>query len=279
MRLVIAHTATTTVSGPLIDGVVHDVSARCGTIGAQLADPDAVRAALAQADRYPLDSVVLAAPLDPRARILCVGLNYHEHVRESAAAATASGAPTIFTRFSRSVVGHGEPLIRPRQSEHYDWEGEIGVVIGRPARHVSVEQAGHVIGGWTCVMDGSVRDYQRHSSQFTPGKNFDASGAIGPWIVTADELAAAEDIQLQTRLNGQVVQHASAGLMIHPVAALIAYCSSFMTLLPGDVIATGTPGGVGFARTPPVFLVPGDVVEVEVGGVGVLRNVVAAEHR
>src|SRR5690606_19564019 len=169
------------------------------------------------------------------------------------------------------------PLVRPALSEQYDFEGELAVVIGRRAHRVSREDALSYVAGYSCFNDGSVRDFQRHSVQWTPGKNFLASGAFGPWLVTSDEQPDLSRLRLRTLLNGEVMQDESVGELCFDVPRLIEYCSSWTALEPGDVIATGTPGGVGAARQPPVWMKPGDVVEVDIAGVGVLRNTVVAE--
>jgi 2-keto-4-pentenoate hydratase/2-oxohepta-3-ene-1,7-dioic acid hydratase in catechol pathway len=175
------------------------------------------------------------------------------------------------------MVGHDQPLVKTRMSEQYDYEGELAFVIGRPARYVRAEQALGYVGGYTCLMDGSVRDFQNHTSQFIAGKNFPRSGSVGPWFVTADEIPDPKALQLQTRLNGQIMQQAPVSDMHFGVAELLAYCSTFTRLAPGDILTTGTPSGVGFARKPPVWLKAGDVIEVEITGIGVLRNPVVAE--
>ena len=208
-------------------------------------------------------------------KVLCVGINYVPHVKETGR--DLPDKPVIFCRFAGSQTGHGQPLIRPRASTRLDYEGELAVVIGRRARHVPVESALDVVAGYTCFNDGSVRDWQRHSPQFTPGKNFARSGSMGPWLVTRDEIPDPTVLHLETRVNGETRQSASLADLIFGIPELIAYCSTFAELLPGDVIATGTPGGVGFARTPPVWLRSGDVVEVDIPGVGVLRNTVEDE--
>ena len=203
-------------------------------------------------------------------KILCVGVNYRPHVIEMGR--DIPEKPVVFVRFAGSVTGHGQPIIRPRASEQYDFEGELAVVIGRRSRHIPREQAFDYVAGYTCFMDGSVRDWQRHTPQFTPGKNFENSGAIGPWLVSADEIADVAGITLETRVNGEVMQQGRVGELIFDIPYLLEYCSTFAELLPGDVVATGTPGGVGAARQPPVWLRAGDEVIVDIHGVGRLRN-------
>lgn len=283
MRIARARTAgDTEVVGPVTDGQLHDLAPLLGPIALQLAayaaDPSALDIAR-PAGRYDLDDLVMLPPIASDSKVLCAGMNYLDHVRESDRPSVPEGPPAIFTRYPGSFVGHGQALIRPLVSTRLDWEGELGVVIGRRCRSVTSGTASQVIAGWTCVNDGSVRDWQRHTSQFTPGKNFDASGSIGPWIVTVDELASAGAVELTTTVNGVVKQRASTSQLIHGVDELIAYCSAFTTLEVGDVIATGTPGGVGYARTPAEFLAPGDRVEVTIEGIGTLHNPVADEVR
>lgn len=277
MRFVTGQIGSRTVFGEVRGDSLHDLSDGPWTGVRDLLAAGArdVAAAADSAPTLPLSEVTIDLPIpDPR-RILCVGLNYHDHRAESAAK-VSSEHPTFFTRYVSSLVPADAPLVRPRASDVFDYEGELAVVIGRAGRAVTVTEALALVGGYACFMDGSIRDYQRHSSQFTAGKNFDRSGSFGPWIVTPDEvdLSAAE---LRTTVNGQEVQHAPIKDMIHSVAELIAYASIWTTLEPGDVIATGTPGGVGIARTPPLLLRPGDTVEVTITGVGTLTNPVVAE--
>jgi 2-keto-4-pentenoate hydratase/2-oxohepta-3-ene-1,7-dioic acid hydratase in catechol pathway len=208
-------------------------------------------------------------------KILCVGVNYRPHVEEMGR--EVPERPVVFVRFAGSMTGHGQALVRPRVSEQYDFEGELAVVIGRVARHVPARDAGDYIAGYTCLMDGSVRDWQRHTAQFTPGKNFQQSGALGPFLTTADEVPDPAALSLQTRVNGVVMQEGRVGDLIFDIPYLVEYCSTFAELLPGDVIATGTPGGVGAARKPPVWLRDGDRVEVDIDGVGCLCNPVRDE--
>jgi 2-keto-4-pentenoate hydratase/2-oxohepta-3-ene-1,7-dioic acid hydratase in catechol pathway len=214
--------------------------------------------------------VKLALPIDPRNQIICIGLNYPAHVGE--AQGEPPKQPTLFTRHMISLVGPEDALVAPSASESYDFEGEIAVVIGRAGRDVSAADATAHIGAYSCFMDGSVRDFQRHSA--TAGKNFWRSGSMGPWLVTADELPNMEDAALSTRLNGEEMQSTTAKSMIFDIPAIIAYCSTWTLLQPGDVIATGTPAGVGLFRKPPVWLKAGDTLEINVEGVGTLRNTI-----
>jgi 2-keto-4-pentenoate hydratase/2-oxohepta-3-ene-1,7-dioic acid hydratase in catechol pathway len=215
------------------------------------------------------DGPLLPLIADP-GKILCIGLNYEMHRQETGRAESAQ--PTVFTRFGSSQVGHNQPMVKPKESDKFDYEGELAVIIGKRGRRVSEGDALGIIAGYSCFNDGSVRDWQRHTSQFTPGKNFAASGAFGPCLVTADEIPDPTRLSLYTRLNGNVMQETTTDHMIFDIPRLIAYISTWTELLPGDVIATGTPGGVGAARDPQVFMKPGDVVEVDISGVGVLRN-------
>ncbi|MBU2676920.1 MAG: fumarylacetoacetate hydrolase family protein [Gammaproteobacteria bacterium] len=208
-------------------------------------------------------------------KILCVGVNYRPHIEEMGR--EAPDHPLVFVRFPGSLVGHDQPIRRPSISQQFDFEGELAVVIGRRARHVSRERALDVVAGYCCFMDGSIRDWQRHTSQFIPGKNFHHSGAMGPSIVTADEIPDPTILQLTTVVNGEVMQRGQVSDLVFDIPRLIEYCSTFAELLPGDVIATGTPGGVGAARKPPVWLKTGDTVEIQIPGVGLLRSPVLDE--
>lgn len=247
-----------------------------------------LRSALAELDLAAIESLANAAtpqlaladvtllPVIPDApRIFCVGLNYEEHRVEARREKT--GQPTIFLRVASSQVGHGQPLVIPSESQQVDYEGEIAIVIGRGGRRIREADAWAHIAGYAPYNDGSVRDWQAHTTQWTPGKNFPATGGFGPWMVTRGEIGDGQVLALRTRLNGEVVQQATTEQLIFPMPGLVAYISSFTPLEPGDVIVTGTPGGVGFKRQPPLYLRPGDVVEVEVQDVGTLSNLVRAE--
>lgn len=215
-------------------------------------------------------------PVIPRpGKILCVGHNYEDHRKETGRAKVDH--PSIFTRFADTLVADGAPIMKPRESGDLDFEGELAVVIGTGGRRIPVEEAARHVAGFAAFNDASVRDWQWHTHQFTPGKNFPGTGAFGPWMVTPDEIGDLSQHRIETRLNGQVVQSAGFDQMIFPIAEIIAYCSTFTALSAGDVILTGTPGGVGAKRTPPLWMTPGDVVEVEITGLGLLRNPVAAE--
>ena len=208
-------------------------------------------------------------------KVICVGVNYRPHVEEMGRQIPEH--PMLFVRFAASQTGHGQPIVRPVASEKYDFEGELAVVIGRPARRVSRDFAYDFVAGYCCFMDGTARDWQNHTTQFTPGKNFRRSGAMGPHLVTRDEIDDPKRLRLETRVNDQVMQSGGIDELIFDIPALIEYCSTFTELLPGDVIATGTPGGVGAARKPPIWLTAGDRVSVEIPGIGRLENDVAEE--
>ena len=209
-------------------------------------------------------------------KIICVGLNYRSHVLEGGNR-PAPEWPMIFTRYPNSQVGHLQPMIKPRVSDRFDFEGELAVVIGKTCRHVKEEDALSVVAGYACYNDGSIRDYQRHTSQFAPGKNFFHSGAFGPWMVTADEIPDPTAMTLTTRLNGEEMQRATTDDLLFNINQLIAYLTAVTELYPGDVISTGTTGGVGNYRDPPVFMKEGDTIEVELDGIGVLSNPVVNE--
>ncbi|MHA6204974.1 fumarylacetoacetate hydrolase family protein [Dyella soli] len=221
-------------------------------------------------------AVALLPPSAHPGKIICLGLNYRDHAQEFAFEPPAY--PTLFARFASSLVGHGQALVRPRVSDCFDYEGELAVILGRGGRHVTPEQALDHVFGYTVFNDGSIRDYQLRTPQWTVGKNFDGTGAFGPWVVTADELPpGATGLMLETRLNGAVMQRASTSDMIFGVAQTIAILSEAMTLDAGDVIVMGTPSGVGYARKPPLYMKAGDVCEVDIERIGVLRNPVVDE--
>lgn len=222
-----------------------------------------------------ISTLAFSMPIPDPARIICVGMNYLEHIHEMGRKRPAY--PSLFTRFNDTMVGHEQPVLRPRISTEYDYEGELAVVIGRTARYLNEAEALDYIAGYTCFLDGSVRDWQNHTTQFGPGKNFPASGSCGPWLVTADELPDLSQLRLQTRVNAEVLQSTTFSDLCFKVPQIVAYCSGFCQLNPGDIIATGTPSGVGFARKPPRWLKAGDRVEVEIDGIGILANTVIDE--
>ena len=206
-------------------------------------------------------------------KIICVGLNYQDHVVETGRDNTEQ--PAIFLRLPESQVGHLQPIVRPRESTHMDFEAEIAVVIGSSGRRITQANAWKHIAGYSCYNDGSVRDWQRHTVQWTAGKNFARTGGFGPWMVTADEIPPGTRMTLSCRLNGERMQHATTEQMIFKIPKIIEYVSTWTTLQPGDVLVTGTPGGVGARRTPPIWMKPGDKVEIEIDKVGVLENSIA----
>jgi 2-keto-4-pentenoate hydratase/2-oxohepta-3-ene-1,7-dioic acid hydratase in catechol pathway len=208
-------------------------------------------------------------------KIICVGLNYGEHVRETGRELTEN--PALFVRMSESQVGHGQDIVRPPESHRLDYEGEIAIVIGEGGRRISEADSWKHIVGYACYNDGSIRDWQVSTTQWTAGKNFWHTGGFGPWMVTADEIQPNQKMSLVTRLNGQEMQRATTDMMIHSIPRQIAYISTFIPLEPGDVIVTGTPGGVGNKRNPQVFMKPGDLVEIEVDAIGILRNTIRDE--
>ncbi|MBI5132612.1 MAG: fumarylacetoacetate hydrolase family protein [Rhodopseudomonas palustris] len=222
-----------------------------------------------------LNDVELLPTIPDPDKIFCIGVNYATHLAESGHPTPPH--PMIFTRFANSQVGGGQPMIRPLESERFDYEGEMAIVIGKAGRRIAPEAALAHVAGYACYNDGSIRDWQRHTSQFAPGKNFVGTGGFGPWMVTADEIDDISKQTLITRLNGVEVQRAPISDLVFDVPALIAYCSTFTALAPGDVIVTGTTGGVGAYRTPPLWMKGGDVVEVEISGIGILRNPVIDE--
>jgi 2-keto-4-pentenoate hydratase/2-oxohepta-3-ene-1,7-dioic acid hydratase in catechol pathway len=234
-----------------------------------------VVAKAAEARRYPLAGITWLSPVENPDKILCIGLNYETHRKETGRSEVEH--PTVFTRFANSQTGHMTDIIRPKVSRDLDFEGELAVIIGKPGRYIDRAKAFDHVAGYSLYNDGSVRDFQRHTHQFTPGKNFPFTGGFGPWLMTPDELGPLGTLRLQTRVNGEVVQQATIDQMIFDIPRQIEYCSTFTRLEPGDVIATGTPGGVGAKRTPPLWLKPGDRVEVELDRLGILENGVADE--
>lgn len=232
-------------------------------------------AGLALQAGVPLAAVTWLPVIPEPGKIFCIGVNYEEHRVEMKRERV--GHPTVFMRVADSQIGHGQPMLRPPESEQLDYEGEIAIVIGRGGRRIAEADAWTHIAGYAPYNDGSVRAWQRHTTQWTPGKNFSGTGGFGPWMVTRGEIADGEVLTLQTRLNGKVMQHATTDMLLFDIPSQIAYISSFTTLRPGDVIVTGTPGGVGARHEPPIWMKPGDRIEVEVSKVGTLINVVAQE--
>lgn len=222
-----------------------------------------------------LDEIEFLPVIPDPDKIICIGLNYRTHVLEGGR--DIPKFPMIFTRYPNSQVGHRQPMVKPRVSDKFDYEGELAVIIGRTCRHVAEKDALSVIAGYSCYNDGSVRDYQRHTSQFYPGKNFYHSGAFGPWMVTADEIPDPTRMTLLTRLNGEEMQRATTDDLLFNINQLIAYLTTVTELYPGDVISTGTTGGVGIYREPPALMKEGDTIEVELDGIGILSNPIVNE--
>lgn len=225
---------------------------------------------------YSLEEVKFLPVIPNPDKIICAGVNYDEHRLETKSERSAH--PTIFFRVAQSQTGHNEPMIIPFESEKFDYECEIAVVIGKKGRRIAKEDAFDYIAGYSCYNDGSVRDWQLHTKQWGPGKNFDDTGSFGPWLVTKDDIADDEVLTLETRLNGEVLQKADTSLLLFSIRELINYVSTFTTLVPGDVIVTGTPGGIGAKRQPPIFMKENDIVEVEVSKIGILRNPIKKEQ-
>ena len=231
---------------------------------------------LGQSPAIDLSTVRLLPPVPVPPKILCVGLNYDDHLEESGLKKPVY--PEIFARFATSLIAHQQPIRRPRESIALDYEAELAVVIGKPGRRIPRDRALDHVAGYSLFNDATIRDFQLRTPQWTIGKNFDATGAFGPWLVTPDAVPpGAHGLRIQGRLNGQVMQDARTDQLIFSVPALIELISVAMSLEAGDVIITGTPGGVGAARKPPVYMRPGDVFEVEIEGIGVLSNVVQDE--
>ncbi len=226
--------------------------------------------------KHKLEDLDLDIPIRAPGKILCLGLNYMEHVNEGIF--EKQPFPTVFMRSVTSMVAHNKPLIRPKVSETLDYEAELALVISKKSRHLTPENALDAVAGYTCCNDGSVREYQRHTIQWSMGKNFDDTGPLGPVFVTADELpAGAKGLDIACRLNGETMQSSNTDMMMFPVVETLVYITEGLTLEPGDIVLMGTPSGVGHARKPPVWMRDGDVVEVEIEGVGLLRNVIEDE--
>lgn len=279
MRLISFLRPNGTPSYGTTDGTtIYDAGAE---LGGQYADLRAVLTAgkVSELDgkgpEIALDTVTLLPPVPNPDKILCVGLNYMSHIKETGR--DKPTYPSIFTRYPSSLVGHGVPLVRPKVSHKFDYEGELAVVIGKAGRHISQADAWDHIAGYSCFNDGSIRDFQVHTSQFWPGKSFEASGSMGPWIVTSDEVGDITAQTLATRIDGNVEQQAGIDDLAISIPEMIAYASTVINLLPGDVIATGTPGGVGRFRKPELYLAPGMRAEIEITGIGTLANGIVDE--
>ena len=239
---------------------------------------DVVKKARASA-RVPLAGIKFALPVTSPSKVICLGLNYLDHVKEGPQKDNIPKFQSIFFRMMSSFTAPGTPLIRPKKSIQFDYEGELVVIIGKRAKHLTLENAADCVAGYTCGMEGSIREYQRHTTQWGMGKNFDQTGSFGPWVVTADELPrGGKGLTIETRLNGKVMQSSNTDHFMFPVAESLGYLTEGMTLEPGDVLFTGTPSGVGHARKPePVWMKAGDTIECELGGIGTLRNTIADE--
>ena len=268
--------------GAVVDGGIADLGTKLpefADVRALLAQNGLAKAkaalACAKAD-HAMDAVRFLPPIPNPEKIFCVGLNYADHVVETKRDKTED--PAIFVRFADSQMGHLEPMLVPPESSHLDYEGEIAVVIGKAGRRIPFERAYDYVAGFSCYNDGSIRDLQWATTQWTTGKNFPATGAFGPWLSTVDEVPADTKLTLITRLNGVELQRATTDMMIHSIPRLIEFISVFTPLSPGDVIVTGTPGGVGGRKNPPLWMKDGDIVEIEIDRVGVLRTPVKNER-
>jgi 2-keto-4-pentenoate hydratase/2-oxohepta-3-ene-1,7-dioic acid hydratase in catechol pathway len=246
--------------------------------GGDLKPLAALAAKAPAAARRPLSGIKFGLPVARAGKVICLGLNYLEHVKEGAQRDNIPKFPTIFMRCQTSLAPHLGALLRPKVTETFDYEAELVVIVGKRAKHLTPGNAHSVIAGYSCFNEGSVREFQRKTTQWDMGKNFDRTGGFGPWMVSADELpAGGKGLKIQSRLNGQVMQSDNTDNMMFPVAETLVYVSQGMTLEPGDVLVTGTPSGVGHARKPPVWMRHGDVAEIDIEGVGVLRNPIEDE--
>jgi len=267
--------------GAVVEGGVVDLGRRLGdrypTLRAAIAGDALARLAgevVAAKPDFSLAQVTLLPPITDPDKIICAGRNYRAHAAEAGGAPPEN--PQVFLRLVNTLVAHGQPMVCPKISGDFDYEGELALIIGKPGRHIAKADALSHIFGYTLFNDGSIRDIQfKHS--IAAGKNFHQTGGFGPWIVTADEIPDPTRLHLATRLNGHEVQHTGIDDLIFDIPTLISYCSDWTPMIAGDVISTGTPEGVGFARKPPLWMKPGDFVEVEIGGIGVLRNPIVAE--
>ena len=279
MKLATVRTSRGPTYGIVTDNGFVDLGARLGSRYPDLKSLIAARAfaeaqkLVAEKPDVPLAELTWLPVIPNPGKILCVGLNYQDHVAETGRDNTEQ--PAFFIRVAESQVGHQQPLLRPKESTHLDFEAEIAVIIGKAGRRIPQSEAWDYVAGYSCYNDGSVRDWQRHTVQWTAGKNFAHTGAFGPWMVTADEIPPNTRLTLSCRLNGERMQHATTDHMIFKIPKLIEYCSAWTPLSPGDVLVTGTPGGVGSRRNPPIWMKAGDRVEIEIDKVGVLENTIA----
>ncbi|HEX7982525.1 MAG TPA: fumarylacetoacetate hydrolase family protein [Duganella sp.] len=261
-------------------GVVEltDKVAGAADLAALLADPhllERARQLAAGAADYPFDGVALDPVIPKPGKVVCVGINYVEHAHE--AGRKIGQYPVIFQRYSETLIAHGAPLLRPKASTQFDFEAELAVVIGKGGAHIDPAHAMEHVAGYTCFNDASVRDWQFHTHQYGMGKNFAGTGALGPWLVTSDEIADYRALTVTGRLNGEQLQSGKLSELAFDIPALIAYISQALPWNPGDILATGTPSGIGFKRTPPIFLEAGGVFEVTIAGIGTLSNPVVDE--
>ncbi len=289
MKLVCYRHGGTTHYGAVKDnGKVVDLGTRLGALYPDIVsfiagDGQAIaqQVVASEAGDFDYDALDLLPVVPNPGKILCVGLNYHDHVDEANRVVgnrKVPDRPMIFGRWPESLAAHRKPITRPRISHMFDWEAEMLVVIGRETgRYVKAEDSLQYVFGYSCFNESCMRDYQRHSSQITPGKNFENTGSSGPWLVTADEIPDPMNLEIKMRLNGEVMQHANTSQMIFSVQKIIEYITEWTPLKPGDLIVSGTMGGVGFARTPPIFMKPGDIAEVEIEKIGILRNTIEDE--
>jgi 2-keto-4-pentenoate hydratase/2-oxohepta-3-ene-1,7-dioic acid hydratase in catechol pathway len=289
MKIVNFHTANGIRMGVVDGDSVIDVQAADAKLPNELGaflrangDMKALAAAVKNAPasaKVPLKGLKFAMPVANPGKIICLGLNYLDHVKEGPQKDNIPKFQSIFFRMLSSLTGHNEPLLRPKKSIQFDYEGELVVIIGKRAKHLTMENATDCIAGYSVGMEGSIREYQRHTTQWGMGKNFDQTGSVGPWMVTANELPkGGKGLKIQTRLNGRELQSSNTDLFMFPVAESLVYLTEGITLEPGDILFTGTPSGVGHARKPdPIWMKAGDTAEVEVEGVGILSNPIADE--
>ena len=281
MKLISYRHASRAHFGIVTDGGVVELTdkvAGAADLATLLADPhllaQARQLATGKAD-YPFDSVALEPVIPKPGKVVCVGINYVEHAHE--AGRKIGQYPVIFQRYSETLIAHGAPLLRPKASTQFDFEAELAVVIGKGGAHIDPANAMEHVAGYTCFNDASVRDWQFHTHQYGMGKNFAGTGALGPCLVTSDEIADYRDLTVTGRLNGEQLQSGKLSELAFDIPALIAYISQALPWNPGDILATGTPSGIGFKRTPPIFLEAGGVFEVTIAGIGTLSNPVVDE--
>lgn len=282
MKLISYRRAGAACFGAVVDDGVVELSGRLdgvADLAALLADEAALARARELAARaeasYPLASVQLEPVIPKPGKVVCVGINYVEHAHE--AGRKIGAHPVIFQRYHETLIAAGAPLLRPKVSEQFDFEAELAVVIGKGGAHIDPADAMDHVAGYTCFNDASVRDWQFHTHQYGMGKNFQSTGALGPWLVTADEIADYRELRVTGVLNGEQMQHGSLSELAFDIPALIAYISKALPWNPGDILATGTPSGIGFKRTPPLYLKAGDTFEVTISQIGTLSNPVVDE--